>query len=122
MRRAVGGWGIGAAMELDFQHLLTETPAPIRFRPGEAARVEALLARATGCVVGRHRGRFYIDIVIGSIPHRVEFERHADFDHAFAGIKARGLPVHRERDVMMALIGAGAVLILAIAVAMWLRP
>ncbi|MBN9220551.1 MAG: hypothetical protein J0I79_21600 [Mesorhizobium sp.] len=109
-------------MELDFQHLLTETPAPIRYRPGEAARVEALLARATGCVVGRQRGRFYVDIVINSVPHRVEFDRQADFDQACAVIRTRSIPVHRERDVMVALICTGAVLVLAIAIAMWLRP
>lgn len=109
-------------MELDYQHLLTEAPAPIRYRPVEASHIESLLARATGCVVGRHSGRPYVDIVIASVSHRVDFERQADFEHAVAAIKARELPVHREREVMIALIGVGAVLILAIAVAMWLRP
>ena len=122
MRSKVGGLAIGAAMELDFQHLLADTPAPIRYRPAEASRVEDLLTRATGCVAGRQSGRPYIDIVVGSVSHRVEFDQQADFEHAVAGIKARGLPIHRARDVIVALIGVGGVLILAIVLAIWLRP
>ncbi|MDX8458862.1 hypothetical protein [Mesorhizobium humile] len=115
-REAVSG------MDIDYQHLLAGAVPTLRFGPATAPRIEVLLVRARGCVTGRQAGRPYIDFNIDGISHRVEFDREADMKQLLARIKARGTPLHRDREVILAVLGMGAVLVLAIALAVWLRP
>ena len=109
-------------MDIDYRHLLEGTPGALRYGPASAQRMEELLARASGCVLGRQGGHPCIDIVVDTVSHRVRFEREADFREVLGRIETRELPVHRDREMAFALFGIGSVLILGIALAMWLKP
>lgn len=109
-------------MYLDYQHLLSGTAPSLRFGPAAASRIDGLLVRAKGCVVGRQRGQPFVDVIVDGAPRRVEFDRDEDLELLLARIEARGIPLHRDREVVAAALGIGAVLILAIALAVWLRP
>lgn len=114
--------GAMSGMDIDYQHLLTGVVPALRFGPANAPRIEVLLLRAKGCVIGRQAGRPYVDFNVDGISHRVEFDREADTKELLARIEARGLPLHRDREIILAVLGMGAVLVLAIALAVWLRP
>ena len=103
-------------MDIDYQHLLAGIVPEFRYGPANASRVDGLLARAKGCVLGRHRGH------VDGVPHRVAFDRDADSRLLLSRIEARGIPVHRDREVILGVLGIGAVLVLAIALAVWLGP
>ncbi|TGT65659.1 MULTISPECIES: hypothetical protein [unclassified Mesorhizobium] len=109
-------------MYIDYQHLLSGSAPSLRFGPATASRIDGLLAQAKGCVVGRQRGRPFVEINVDGAPQRVEFDRDADLGLLLARVEARGIPLHRDREVTAAVLGMGAVLILAIALAVWLRP
>ncbi|TGS16851.1 hypothetical protein EN852_006485 [Mesorhizobium sp. M2E.F.Ca.ET.209.01.1.1] len=109
-------------MYIDHHHLLPGSAPSLRFGPATASRIDGLLVEAKGCVVGRQRGRSFVDINVDGAPQRVEFDRDADLGLLLANIKARGIPLHRDREVIAAVLGMGGVLILAIALAVWLRP
>jgi len=109
-------------MDIDYQHLLAGTVPAFRYGPANASRVDGLLARAKACVLGRHRGQFFIDIHVDGVAHRVAFDRDADSRLLLSRIEARGIPVHRDREVILGVLGIGAVLVLAIALAVWLGP
>lgn len=106
-----------SGMYIDYQHVLPGTVPALRFGPSTTSRIDGLLARAKGCVVGRQRGRPFVDINVCGASHRVEFDRDADLGLLLARIEARGIPLHRDHEVIAAVLGTGAVLILAIALA-----
>jgi hypothetical protein len=109
-------------MYIHYQHLLSGTAASLRFGPATASCVDGLLVQAKGCVVGRQRGRPFVDINVDGTSQRVELDRDADLALLLARIEARGIPLHRDREVVAAVLGTGVALILAIALAVWLRP
>ncbi|WP_181175669.1 hypothetical protein [Mesorhizobium sp. B2-3-4] len=109
-------------MYIDYQHLLSGHAPSLRFGPLTASRIDGLLARAKGCVVGRQCGRPFVDINVDGAPHRVVFDRDADLELLLAAIEAGAIPLHRDREVVAAVLGVGAVLVLAVALAVWLRP
>ena len=109
-------------MDIDYRHLLVGAAPSLRYGPATMSRIDALLARAKGCVIGRQRGRAFVDINVDGVSHRVEFDGEADLEQFVAGVRSRGIPLHRDREVVLAVLGMGAVLILTIAIALWLRP
>src|SRR4051812_7934083 len=109
-------------MELDFQHLLIASTASIRYRGSEGQCIDQLLARATACVIGRQGGRRYLDIIVDADSQYVEFDDDAAFQEVLGKVKALGIPVHRTRDILLVLFGAGSILISAILLSAWLRP
>ncbi|RVD23465.1 hypothetical protein EN742_36305, partial [Mesorhizobium sp. M4A.F.Ca.ET.020.02.1.1] len=82
-------------MYIDYQHLFPGSAPSLRFGPATTSSIDGLLAQAKGCVVGRQRGRPFVDINVEGAPHRVEFDRDADLGLLLARIEARGIPLHR---------------------------
>ena len=115
---------MGAAneMDLDYQHLLLGAAPSLRYEPATASRIDGFLIRAEACVIGWQRGRSIVDINVDGGSHRVEFDRDADLKQFLARAESRGITLHRDREIILAVLGIGAVLILGIAIAIWLRP
>ncbi|TPN85605.1 hypothetical protein FJ987_21340 [Mesorhizobium sp. CU2] len=109
-------------MDIDYRHLLVGAAPSLRYGPATASRIDALLLRAEGCVISRQRGRAFADVNVDGVSHRVEFDREADLEQFVSGVRSRGIPLHRDREVVLAVLGIGAVLVLTIALALWLRP
>ena len=109
-------------MDLDCQHLLFGTVPSIRYGPVTAPRIDGFLSQAERCTIGWQRGRPVVDINVDGGSHRVEFDRDADLKQFLAKAQSRGVPLHRDREIVLAVLGFGAVFALVIAIAIWLRP
>ncbi|PLP56639.1 hypothetical protein CYK37_24705 [Mesorhizobium loti] len=108
-------------MYIDYQYLLAGVARPLHYRAATASHIERLLGQAKGCVVGRQGGHPFIDINVDGISHRVKFDRDADLKQVLARVEALEIPVYRDREVALAILILGAVLMLAITVALCLR-
>ena len=108
-------------MYIDYQYLLAGVIPPIHYDATTASYIERLLTQAKGCIVGRQGGRPFVDITVDGISHRVEFDRDADLKQILLRIEVLGIPLYRDREITLAVLMLGAVLMLAITVALYLR-
>ncbi|MBN9550254.1 MAG: hypothetical protein J0H31_15565 [Alphaproteobacteria bacterium] len=101
--------------------LFEDEPQALGHRASRSDAVEALLACATGCVFGDSRGRPYLDIIIATVPHRLEFDADVDLRHIMSQARARGIPVHRDIEMLAVLAATCALAAAVIAFAIYLR-
>lgn len=110
-----------ACMGINYGHLFEDESQTLRYRASRSDAVEALLAGATGCVFGGSRGRPYLDIIVATVPHRLEFDADVELRHIISQARARGIPVHRDIEMLAVVAVTYALATAVIAFAIYLR-
>ncbi len=106
-------------MRIEYGRVRGEEPQSLRFRSMKPGAVDEFLASATGAVSGGIAGRPYLDIIVGMIPHRLEFDTEVERRQVISQVRARGIPIHRDVEMVAVLVAAFALTIAAVAYAMW---
>ncbi len=108
-------------MGIDYGHLFVDEPQALRYHASRADAVEALFAAATGCVYGGSRARRYLDVIVATVSHRLEFEADVELRHIISQARTRGIPVHRDIEMLAVLAATCALATALIAFAIYLR-
>lgn len=107
-------------MGIGYQRLLGEEPRALHYRSMRPGAVDELLASATGCVLGDIACRPYIDVIVGMVPHRLEFDADAELRQVVSRARAIGIPIHRDVEMLAVLVATYALTVAAVAYAIWL--